>query len=129
MANKVLIQNISSAIEKELTLYHRNTLEKIKIATQESMQALVKMTKAQRFERDTGAYRRNISSTVIWESPYEITMAWYVKDPEYRLTHLLENGHMTKAGTRTKAYGFLGTATELVTEEYVRKVEEAIANG
>lgn len=54
---------------------------------------------------------------------------WYVKAPNYRLTHLLVHGHATRNGGRTKPNPFLVNALEPVLEQYEKDVEEAVKNG
>lgn len=55
---------------------------------------------------------------------------WYVKKPEYRLTHLLVHGHKI-AGTsrKTKPNPFLERALERVLAEYEAGVKEAVKRG
>ena len=51
----------------------------------------------------TGEYRRHFAVSKESTSKHHHTATWHVEEPEYRLTHLLENGHATPDRTeRTK---------------------------
>lgn len=51
-----------------------------------------------------GTYKNSFIIDRVWQTRHHYTAEWHVKEPEYRLTHLLENGHLTRDGTsRTKA--------------------------
>lgn len=54
---------------------------------------------------------------------------WYVKAPNYRLTHLIVHGHATRNGGRTRANPFLANAVESVLPKYEKDVEKAVKNG
>ena len=52
---------------------------------------------------DTGEYRDHFAIESEMVTKHHKRATWHVKSPEYRLTHLLENGHLTRDGTkRTK---------------------------
>lgn len=52
-----------------------------------------------------------------------------VYSTEYRLLHLVENGHLTRNGTtRTKAAGFVKKAVDEIIPEYEKAVEKAVAS-
>lgn len=50
----------------------------------------------------TGNYRQHFAIDRGYQSRHHYAAEWHVKEPEYRLTHLLENGHATRNGGRTK---------------------------
>lgn len=54
--------------------------------------------------RRAGTYRNSFAIDKGWQERHHYTAEWHVEALEYRLTHLLENGHLTRDGThRTKA--------------------------
>lgn len=127
MAN-IKMDQLASTIDKELTLYGKDITAGVKKVAQKNMRDLVKQTKAHRYKEDTGAYRKAISSRKLKETVNSLEMQWYVKAPHYRLTHLLEDGHATRNGGRTVAYGNLGKSTDQVMENYEREIVEVIEN-
>lgn len=54
--------------------------------------------------RRSGTYRNSFAIDKGWQERHHYAAEWHAEEPEYRLTHLLENGHLTRDGThRTKA--------------------------
>lgn len=129
MTRKVKIGDLADTIDRELKLYHSNITDGVKKAAQKNMRELVKETKAQRYRKDTGKYRKAISSRKLDETNNSLTMQWYVKEPHYRRTHLLEHGHATASGGRTVAYGTVGKASDKAIKQYDKDVKEVIKNG
>ena len=129
--------DLSTQMEQVLTIYNEEVNEKLREVTQESMKKLVKETKATAPSgRRKGQYRRKITADYSGtkKSPkglkgQNVNAIWYVKAPEYRLTHLLVHGHATRDGGRTRANPFLQNAVDKVIPEYEQKVKEAIEDG
>lgn len=136
MSNKrIKPGELGSAIEQELTVYSEGINEGLAEVTTASMQELVKQTKATapRGKRH-GQFRKNIAADYSrlkkrGAGGRNIGATWYVKAPDYRLTHLIVKGHATKDGGRTRANPFLQNALDKVLPEYERGIEEVLKNG
>lgn len=132
-----MANELNTEIERVLTVYAGEVNDKLREVTRESMKKLVKETKATAPRgRRKGQFRRNITAdyTGLRRSTrglrgQDVNAVWYVKAPDYRLTHLIVHGHATRSGGRTSANPFLQNALNKVLPEYEQKVQEAISNG
>ena len=130
MSKSIGIDQLSDTIGKELTLYHENIIAKIKTETKKSMTQLVKDTKATApVGHRQKHYRNSIKSKKLEETDKMLKMAWYVEGSDYRLSHLLENGHALRNGGRTRGTHFIKNASDPILESYIKAVEEVITNG
>ena len=126
MSKAIKPTELAGAVEHELTLYHEDVLAGLRAVTEESITDLVKRTRATA-PKKTGRFRKQIAADKSrLAGGHNIRATWYVKAPDYRLTHLLVHGHATKNGGRTKADPFLQNALDAVLPEYERKVEEVL---
>ena len=127
------IEHLSEQIQKDLTIYSTEVTEQLNGLSKKYASELVKKTKATApvGDRKSHKYRDSIKSKKINETPRGATYAWYVdsKDSNYRLTHLLVNGHALRNGGRSNANDFLKKATDEIEEQYLKAVEELIKNG
>lgn len=129
--------DLATQMEQVLTVYNRSVGEQIVQITRESMKQLVKDTKATAPRgRRKGQYRKNITADYSALNRRsngllgtKVSATWYVKAPDYRLTHLLVHGHALKNGGRTNPNPFLSNAVDRVEQEYERKIQEALENG
>lgn len=130
MAKTVKAESLADAINSELKLYSKGLTEEINNVGLISIKDLVRKTKATapRGERARHYYRSISFDTKKRNATRSKIYTWYVKAPEYRLTHLLVNGHQTRNGGRTKANPFLQNALNEVLPEYEKNIEEAIKN-
>lgn len=130
MSRTVGIDQLDEAIAKELTLYGENVMSGIKKKSAESIKKLVKETKATApVGKRKKHYRDSIKSKKTKDSYRDISYVWYVDGSDYRLSHLLENGHALRNGGRTRGTHFIKKASDPILEDYVKAVEEIIKNG
>lgn len=127
---------LGSAMEHALELYNQDVQEGIIRVTEGSMRNLVKKTRATApTGRRHGQFKKNITADyqelrrVKKLRGRTIRATWYVKAPDYRLTHLIVHGHATKDGGRTRANPFLQNALDSVLPEYEKGIEEVLKNG
>ena len=110
-----------------LTEYTSEITEAVKAETEKVMKELVDETKATA-PKNRPKYHKSITSRTSFENARELTKQWYVKPPEHRLTHLLNNGHQTRDGGRVEGTGFLSDAVDKIEKKYIKAVEEAVQN-
>ena len=128
MSGIISVDQLSATISEELENYNRIVVQGTKDEAKKAMDRLVRETKATAPTRRP-KYKNSITSRKEWESTLGVEYTWYVKGSEYRLSHLLENGHATRNGGRTKAYHFIKNASDPILEDYVSAVEEVCRNG
>lgn len=131
--------DLSTQMTEVLTIYSENINAQLREVTRDSMRKLVKETKAtapigrrtakERYKRHITADYKSLKGSPRGLKGQDISATWYVRAPEYRLTHLLVHGHATKNGGRSKANPFLHNAREKVVQEYEQKVQEVLSNG
>lgn len=127
--SRVSVTGLGTAIQQTLTLYHQDVNEGIDECSQKAVKDLVKRTKATAPVGYRGSFKRNIASKQLKKSLNGSTYVWYVKAPDYRLTHLLAHGHAKKDGGRTRADPFLANAVDVVKKDYEEAVKEVLRRG
>ena len=126
MSKSIKPANLGEAISQELTLYHKDVLEKVNEAGDKAIKALVKKTKATA-PKKTGDFRKAITSKEVTNSATgDKKFIWGAKAPHHRLTHLLVHGHAKQNGGRVPGDPFLENALDQVLPEYEKDVEEAL---
>ena len=132
-----MANDLGTQMEQVLTSYNATVNERIAEVTRESMKQLVKETKANAPRgRRKGQYRKQITadySTLNRRANrmtgLRLSATWYVRAPDYRLTHLLVKGHATKNGDRPTPNPFLQNAVDHIIPEYEQKVQEVLRDG
>lgn len=79
------------------------------------------------FRERTGRYRKNMRIVTSHDGLYDRRKTWYVKSPDYRLTHLLEYGHLSRDGTaRVKPYEHIRYGEEYVRQNLEKEVKRSL---
>ncbi len=131
MANQLInVDQLNEAVANALDEYNRDVVNGLKKNTKRAMKDLVQNTKATApvGKRDQH-YRDNITSKKLTENAFGMSQLWYVKGDDYRLSHLLNNGHALRNGGRYPGTNFIGKAVDHIVPWYIARVEEIIKNG
>jgi hypothetical protein len=118
-------ENLGKAIAEQLELYHEDVTRRVNSLSEKAAKDLVKKTKATAPKR-TGSFKKNIASKLLRKGFNGDTYVWYVKAPDYRITHLLVHGHANRGGGRTPGNPFLKNAMSEVLPDYEKGIEEAL---
>ena len=127
MAN-VSIDQLAAEIAKGLAEYSQDVVEKVNISSEAVGKAAVKQLK-QTSPKRYGKYAKSWTMKTEPEVGQPHKRIVHVKAPHYRLTHLLEHGHAKVGGGRVEGKPHIRPAEEMVIQEFVAEVEEAIKRG
>ena len=123
----VSVDDLSAAIVAELSSYNEKVTDGIKSAVEQVAKEVNDEIKSHiLFIQRTGKYVKAFRVKRTFENKYNRKCTWHVAEPYYRLTHLLEYGHATRNGGRTKAYPHIKYGEELAIRRITELSKEAI---
>ena len=129
MAN-VNIDQLAAEIAKGLAEYSQEVVEKVNVSSEKVGKAAVKQLKQTSPKRPgSGKYAKSWAIKTEPEVGQPDLRIIHAKAPHYRLTHLLEHGHAKRGGGRVEGKPHIRPAEEMVIQEFVAEVEEAIKRG
>lgn len=123
--SNITIDQLSDAIQARLDTFETSVREGVKKAVDESMDEMVKETKNTAQKR-TGNYKKKIGATVGEDTLMKYSKVWHVKAPDYRLAHLLNNGHALRNSGRYAGNQHVTDAANHAVESFQHKLEEVI---
>jgi vacuolar-type H+-ATPase subunit E/Vma4 len=123
MADQINIEDLATEINKALSTYAKDVVEKIDLSSERITKEAVKKLKATS-PKKTGKYAKSWAKKT--DKNIGQPAAHTVYNKEGWLTHLLEHGHAKKGGGRVEAIPHIRPAEEDVISEFVKEVEEAI---
>ena len=130
MATKVSVDGMAAAIAEELKLYSDKVTKGVRSETDKAMDNLVKETKATApVGNRSHHYKDSITSKVTKNDLYFYEKTWYLNGSDYRLSHLLNNGHAFRDGGRYPGTKFITKAHISIIKDYEKAIEEVLKDG
>ena len=124
----ISIDNLDKALKEVLEEYSSEIRDDVKSVTHQVSEKFKEETK----KDAPRGYRKKFYKHIDVKQNETLDGAvdtWYVKDPEYRLTHLIKNGHQKVNGGRTKSNDFIDRNYEQAEKEFEERIVEVISNG
>lgn len=119
-----MAQAIAESLEEYAGLLQRDLDESVDAVSKETVAELRKDAKSK--FGGTGEYAESWASKKDVGSTTEYSRTLYVKDPHYRLTHLLEFGHAKVNGGRVEGRPHIAPAEQRAVQKLERRLLDAI---
>lgn len=124
---KISQDQLANAIQEQLLKYDKEVAEEVKKCVDDvSKEAKQIIDEHITFQDRTGKYRKSLEIKTVYEDEFVKKNVWHSKGKEYRLTHLLEKGHATRNGGRTKEFAHIKYGDDYVKEQLPKRITEVI---
>ena len=125
MSEVVSVDGLAAAIADALQEYSGAVMDEVKKAEDDVAKECKTNLEADS-PKKTGKYAKSWTVTVTENTA--LSKHVVIHNKEYRLTHLLENGHAKRNGGRTRAFPHIKPNEEKANAEFEKRVEEVIEN-
>ena len=127
MSETISADGLADAVSDTLQQYSDGVIDGIKEAEDVTAKECKKNLEADSPVGATGKYKKGWKVTVTVNTPLEKHTV--IHNKQAGLTHLLENGHATRNGGRTRAFPHIKPNEEKANAAFEKRVEEVIRNG
>lgn len=127
-----MAEQLDVALDGLLQDYNANVINAVDRAGESAIKRMVALTRATApvsFGRHASG-RPRFASSIRYRKEDGlgyIIYTWYVQKPNWRLTHLLENGHATRNGGFVAGRHFVRSAYDAVKDQYITDIKNSIA--
>ena len=125
MATKVQVDEMADTITSWLFDYDETVTDVAKEVVDEIAEGTMEEIKQHITWKDN-KYSKSFKLKTSFEDKRNKRNTWYVKSPHYRLTHLLEFGHATRDGGRTRAFPHVKYGDDYVKNNFEKLLKERI---
>lgn len=125
MSKKIQANQMANEIENLLTTYTEEVTELAKqvvdkVSQETNQEILNHITFKDK------SYTKSFRIKKSFEDKRNKRNTWYVESPHYRLTHLLEYGHITRNGGRTRSFPHVKYGEQYLEQNFERELKEGI---
>lgn len=121
------IDDFAKAVKEALEDYSDEVIQATKNAVDKTAKEVnEEIKKRVSFNQRTKKYVRAFKIKTVEETRFNKSQVWYVSNGQHRLSHLLEFGHATKNGGRTRAFPHIKYGEELALRRLPELIEEGI---
>ena len=133
MSRNIRIDELENEINEILEEYKDEVTDSTKEVVDEVSKEAYKIVKEKapveaRNSKRKGKYKKSLRVKTIVESLTEKKNVIYASGKEYRLTHLLENGHQLIKGGRTKKIPHFKYGNDYVQKNLLKRIKDKIKN-
>ena len=127
---KINVSNLAKEVMQELEIYKQNTVENVESAVIETAKETVEELKKKSPKGITKDYSKswNYKRNKKTKKADRYSVIVYSKDPEYRLTHLLEYGHANRDGGRTEGNPHISIVEKNAKQALLYKIQKKLEN-
>lgn len=122
-------EDLASAVLDMLDEYHKEVADGVYREGSKAIKEMERKTIDTAPIGKRGEFRPHIASKSKRDRLDRMTHTWYVKAPEYRLTHLLVHEHKLPRGGKTNPNPFVENAYNDARDQYLDGVEKVIKRG
>lgn len=126
MSIKIDVDSLSAEIQKAVTEYADSISDDVKKAVDNTASELLENIKKDAPEK-SGKYKKAMKLKTDFENRTGKRVLWYVKSPHYRLSHLLEKGHVKRNGGRVRAYPHIQKNEDIAKTSLEKRIVDAIS--